>query len=84
MLFFGEAVFNGCRSLKKAVIPDTVKKMTEGGFFGCGELENLTIPKDIKGLEKQSFETCPKVNVVAGGFVFKDGKGSVRQTGSGN
>lgn len=71
----GEAVFNGCVSLVRVVIPDTVKKMTEGGFFGCAALRELTIPADIEGLEIQSFDTCPYVNVTAGGFVYRGGKG---------
>ena len=71
----GEAVFNGCTSLVRVVIPDTVKKMTEGGFFNCTNLRDLTIPAEIEGLEVQSFETCPYVNVTAGGFVYRGGKG---------
>lgn len=70
----GEAVFNGCSHLERAILPDSLKRMTEGGFFGCGNLRELVIPRDIQGLEKQSFETCPFVNVDAGGFRFRNGK----------
>lgn len=73
----GEAVYNGCESLKRVIIPDSVKKMTEGGFYGCVSLSELYIPKDIIGLEIGSFETCPLLNVEAGGFRFVNGKGEV-------
>lgn len=70
----GEAVFNGCSSIESVILPDSLKRMTEGGFWGCGNLRNLVIPRDIQGLERQSFETCPYVNVDAGGFRFRNGK----------
>lgn len=70
----GEAVFNSCSRLERVVLPDSLKRMTEGGFFGCSNLHTLIIPRDIQGLEKQSFETCPFVNVDAGGYHFRNGK----------
>lgn len=70
----GEAVFNGCSRLERVVLPDSLKRMTEGGFFGCRNLSELVIPRDIQGLERQSFETCPLVNVDAGGFRYRNGK----------
>lgn len=70
----GEAVFNGCRAIESIILPKSLKRMTEGGFFGCANLRNLVIPSDIQGLERQSFETCPLVNVDAGGFHFRNGK----------
>lgn len=70
----GEAVFNHCSRLERVVLPNSLKRMTEGGFFGCGQLHILIIPSDIQGLERQSFETCPYVNVDAGGFHFRNGR----------
>lgn len=70
----GEAVFNSCSAIESIILPRSLKRMTEGGFWGCGNLRNLVIPQDIQGLERQSFETCPFVNVDAGGFCFRNGR----------
>lgn len=80
----GEAVFNGCESVERIVLPETVKKMTEGGFFGCKNLKYLQIPVDIEGLDIRSFETCPYVSVIAGGFRYINGKGVTEQIASKN
>lgn len=72
---FGEAVFRNCSSLRRVNMP-SVKKMTEGGFYGCTELCELTIDPEIQGLEIQSFDTCPHINVTAGGFAYINGKGN--------
>lgn len=72
-----EAVYNGCVSLKKVYVPDSVKKMTEGGFFGCVNLCELHIPADIAGLNIDSFKTCKRLIVEAGGFRFVYGEGEI-------
>lgn len=67
-------IFIAKRKMRIAVLPKTVKRMTEGGFYGCTSLEILEIPYDIEGLETGSFLSSPLLNVDVAGFKFRNGK----------
>jgi len=51
----GKNAFNGCTSLKKLYIPDTVTSIGDGALGGCSSLYELTLPFLGNGSDKLFF-----------------------------
>ena len=49
--------FEGCRGLKKVVLPGGLESIGEECFDESG-LEEITIPKSVKTIEKRAFSGC--------------------------
>lgn len=59
------------------VIPNGVKKISEGAFAGCIELESVAIPASISKIEDLAFAVCPKLtNVMIAYGVKEIGEGA--------
>ena len=57
----GEGAFDGCNSLVKVTIPDTVKVIESEAFKNCVNLEDVDIPGSVKVIESGAFENCLKL-----------------------
>ena len=76
----GDAVFNGCYSLKSVVIPEGVKEIGNGAFAACSSLTNVVIPKSVQNIGDAAFAGCssltsvviPKSVTEIGGNAFDD------------
>ena len=51
--------FDGCKSLKKVILPhENLKKIEEFAFCECESLEEITIPPSVKKIEGGAFYSC--------------------------
>ena len=47
-----------CKSLKKAVVPDTVSSIGSSAFYGCEALTDITLGSKLKKIDSQTFYGC--------------------------
>ena len=57
-------VFRDCDSLKRIVLPDTVKSIGQYAFYGCNELTSITIPNSVTTIGQSAFQYCSKLTSV--------------------
>lgn len=55
--------FSGCKNLKNAKIPNTVKEIGENSFESTG-LKKIVIPKSVKKIGVGAFHDCDKLTTV--------------------
>ena len=58
--------FEGCDTLKKVSLPDSLKIISKYAFWGCSKLESINIPKNLKRIENYALSDClslKKVNI---------------------
>ena len=60
--YIGTGSFQGCSSLEKAEIPNSVTGIWSVAFAGCTSLESINIPNSVLGIGKQAFNGCEKLN----------------------
>lgn len=53
-----DAWFDGCSSLEKFVIPDTVTEISGMLFNGCKSLKEMVVPKNVKKMGISTFQDC--------------------------
>ena len=54
-----------CRTLKKVVLPSTIKKILTGAFNGCCSLEEVNLPEGIEFIDESTFRLCePKSEII--------------------
>ncbi len=61
---FGDDIFNSCNSLKKVVLPSTLKSMDSYTFYQCANLEEVVIPEGLTNIGHQAFYECRKLSKV--------------------
>lgn len=54
----GEAAFNGCESLRKAVLPNTLTSIPASLFIFCRSLEEVNIPNGVESIGDMAFRRC--------------------------
>ena len=57
--------FYGCRSLKKAVLPSSIRKIGENSFYACYSLEEAIIPEGVEKLGEGCFCGCTSLSSVS-------------------
>ncbi len=63
MDFFGTSPFEGCRKLRKVVLPSTLKLLNEAFCF-CGSLEEVVFPDNLEELGNWNFRDCSSFKTV--------------------
>lgn len=58
-----QGTFNGCKSLRRAVLPETLELIGQGCFSGCTTLEEINLPQSIKSIETDAFRDCINLNI---------------------
>lgn len=56
MTEIGKEAFNGCESLKEAIIPDGVTEIPAYAFTGCLALEKVELPEGITSIGEYAFD----------------------------
>ncbi len=54
--------FNGIKSLKKVVLPETIKEIGKNAFKACASLTEINLPADVK-CDKKTFKDCKKLSI---------------------
>lgn len=62
--YIGEEAFLKCSSLKKIVIPETVKSIGNSAFLGCSNLESINIPNSVSNLGRKAFYECISLKTI--------------------
>ena len=60
----GNFAFDGCKSLSKVTIPNTVTSIGESAFCGCVNLETLNIPSSVTSIGWVAFCGCKSLTSV--------------------
>ena len=62
----GDSIFNGCTSLKKIALPDSIETIGSQAFYRYGELELASdyLPKNLKTIGTHFLSRCTVVNDV--------------------
>ena len=71
----GKQAFYGCRSLKKIIIPGSVKDVEEEAFMSCSALETIVFSEGVENLGKNEFfdcDCCGKNKSLAGSIQYGD------------
>lgn len=50
--------YNGCKSLQKIFIPNSVKEIGPGAFEGCTSLQQIVIPDSVTEFGEEAFWDC--------------------------
>ena len=59
--YFGSDVFSSCNSLKKVVLPSSLKTIGSYSFYGCANLEEVVLPDGLTNIEYEVFGECKKL-----------------------
>ena len=59
----GKEAFSGNKTLKKVILPDTVRKIDFAAFEDCPELIQVVIPQGVKEIGSSAFSGCEYVNI---------------------
>ena len=54
----GESAFNGCESLRKAVLPNTLTSIPASLFIFCKSLAEVNIPNGVESIGDMAFRRC--------------------------
>lgn len=60
-----DGVFQGNTTVKKIVIPDTVKEIGEACFQNCTALEEVVLPASLEAIEMLTFHGCSALTTLA-------------------
>ncbi len=53
--------FSGCKALKTAKLPNTLKVIGGGAFYDCSSLEEISIPECVISIGERAFYGCKKL-----------------------
>ncbi len=60
-----ESAFEGCKSLTRLTIPDSVTEIGEEAFLKCTSLTDITIPASVTEIGNDAFKGCISLTVHA-------------------
>lgn len=63
--------FEGCKNLKKIMLPENQKQINSYMFSGCSNLSEFTIPKAVESVGDYAFEYCDSLKEVSIGESVK-------------
>ena len=59
-----QRAFNGCSSLKRVSIPNSVTNIGEYAFYGCSGLTSIDLPDSVTSIGKFAFSGCSNITSV--------------------
>lgn len=59
-----EECFSENKTLRRAVLPDTLETIGDGAFIGCSNLTDINFPSSIKSIGSWAFAQCGFSNVI--------------------
>ena len=62
--YFANAPFEGNKTLKKVVLPNTLEKLNDA-FCSCDNLSEVILPKNLKVLGNWNFRSCKSLETIA-------------------
>lgn len=62
--YFNSDIFRECNSLKKVVLPTSLKTLGSYAFYNCSSLEEVVIPDGLTNIEYDAFAECRKLSKV--------------------
>lgn len=57
--------FEGCRKLKKIILPQSLGRIGYGAFKSCSALEDFILPKSITEIEGELFQDCSSLRQIS-------------------
>lgn len=57
-----ENAFNGIKSLKSVVLPETIQVIGKNAFKACANLESINLSENVK-FDKKAFKDCKKLSI---------------------
>ncbi len=60
----GERAFSSCDTLKRIILPDTLRKIGNYSFYACYSLEIASLPQSLESLGEGSFCGCTRLSQV--------------------
>ncbi|MCD8089173.1 MAG: leucine-rich repeat protein [Clostridiales bacterium] len=61
----GDWAFSLCEELEEIIIPDSVKRISEGAFYGCTGLSSVQLGSGIEEIGLQAFDGCSSLTDIA-------------------
>ena len=61
---FGENIFRECNSLKKVVLPSSLRYLGYYAFYACQNLEEVVLSEGLTNIEHQAFYNCRKLTTI--------------------
>ena len=56
--------FNGCTSIQKIELPNTLEVISNATFYKCSNLKEIVIPEGVTRINLQAFESCKNLKKV--------------------
>lgn len=56
--YLSEALFRGCRSLKRFEAPENIERIEEAAFRNCSDIEEIFLPDTLKSMTEGCFFGC--------------------------
>ena len=60
----GRLAFDGCTSLTRVTIPDSVTSIGDSAFYGCTSLTSVTIGNSVTSIGESAFKNCTSLTSV--------------------
>ncbi|MBQ1424246.1 MAG: leucine-rich repeat domain-containing protein, partial [Lachnospiraceae bacterium] len=67
----GDSAFYGCTALKKAELPDTVRKIGNSAFYHCRKLRQSKLPEALESIGREAFAGCVALSSLSAGPALK-------------
>lgn len=64
VMVLGKGVLKDCRKLKKAVLNDNQREITDEMFSGCESLTKINLPQNITSIGSKAFMECKKLTEI--------------------
>ena len=61
---FGDDIFRECNSLKKVVLPSSLRTIGSYAFYGCQSLEEVVLPEGLTNIYYEAFGDCRKLATI--------------------
>ena len=74
VIAIGKKAFDECKTIKKVIIPNSVKSIGEYAFYDCSGLKSITIGNSVTSIGSSAFNSCYSLtNVTIGNSVTSIG-----------
>ena len=60
----GPQAFKGCRSLRKLILPSSIKAIKKDAFYCCDRLEEINLTEGIEKIDSHAFDRCKSLKSI--------------------